>query len=223
MRKSLCIVFGCSRVLFATLALALAPPLLAQTGPIAHWKLDESSGTSAADSSGNGNTGTLTNPPLWEPLGRVGGSLDFNGSTGLVSVSGSGNLANLQASGMTVTAWIKTGCDWQGAHCRQGQSVGWLVVWGDHRRQTDVLERCLLSGVFAEFICDARDGHLGARRSYVGRLHRWCQHSHFHKRRAFGVHACDCRQRFTRQRLWHPIDTRQRRLRYHEQPQGYAR
>jgi len=41
-------------------------------GPVAHWKFDEGSGTTAADSSGNGNTGTLLNSPTWT-TGRVGG------------------------------------------------------------------------------------------------------------------------------------------------------
>jgi hypothetical protein len=35
------------------------------TGLLAHWKLDEGTGISAADSTGNGNTGTLANGPLW--------------------------------------------------------------------------------------------------------------------------------------------------------------
>ena len=32
---------------------------------VAYWKFDEGTGTTTADSSGNGNTGTLTNGPLW--------------------------------------------------------------------------------------------------------------------------------------------------------------
>ena len=52
-------------------------------GLIGHWKLDESAGTTAADSSGNGNDGTLTNmdPATdWFPTGgQVNGALDFDG------------------------------------------------------------------------------------------------------------------------------------------------
>lgn len=33
--------------------------------PVGHWKLDEGSGTTAIDSSGNGNNGTLTNGPTY--------------------------------------------------------------------------------------------------------------------------------------------------------------
>ena len=34
-------------------------------GLVGWWKLDDASGTSATDSSGNGNAGTLTNGPAW--------------------------------------------------------------------------------------------------------------------------------------------------------------
>jgi hypothetical protein len=42
-------------------AQAQTPDLL--TGLIGHWKFDETSGTTATDSSGNNNTGTLVNWP----------------------------------------------------------------------------------------------------------------------------------------------------------------
>ena len=38
---------------------------ISRTGLVGWWKLDEGSGTSAGDSSGQGNTGTLTNGPTW--------------------------------------------------------------------------------------------------------------------------------------------------------------
>ena len=34
-------------------------------GLVGYWNFDEGSGTTAADSSGNNNTGTLTNGPTW--------------------------------------------------------------------------------------------------------------------------------------------------------------
>jgi hypothetical protein len=49
------------------------------TGLIGHWKFDEGAGTTASDSSGNNNTGTLTNGPTWTS-GKVGsGALQFDG------------------------------------------------------------------------------------------------------------------------------------------------
>lgn len=41
------------------------PPPPPPTGLMAHWALDEGTGTVATDSSGNGNTGTLVNGPTW--------------------------------------------------------------------------------------------------------------------------------------------------------------
>lgn len=49
--------------------------------PAAYWKLDESEGTTAADSSGNGFDGTLNGDPEWQPTGgMVKGALSFDGS-----------------------------------------------------------------------------------------------------------------------------------------------
>lgn len=70
-----------------------------------YWKLDENSGTSAVDSSGNGNTGTLFNTPPWS-TGQYGSALTFSG-TRYVAVGAPANLANLYSAGMTVMAWIK--------------------------------------------------------------------------------------------------------------------
>lgn len=47
------------------------------TGLIGHWKLDEGAGTTANDSSGNGNHGTIVGGPSWE-TGSIGGALLFN-------------------------------------------------------------------------------------------------------------------------------------------------
>ena len=45
----------------------------------AYWTLDDGSGFTATDSSGNGNNGTLINGPIWT-TGHVNGALDFDGS-----------------------------------------------------------------------------------------------------------------------------------------------
>ncbi|MEE8391143.1 MAG: LamG domain-containing protein, partial [Anaerolineae bacterium] len=63
-------------------------------GPIAHWTFDEGSGQTAADSSGNGHTGTLgattgaeSSDPAWWAC-TVGGSvLSFDGSDAFVATS----------------------------------------------------------------------------------------------------------------------------------------
>ncbi|NNJ79075.1 MAG: DNRLRE domain-containing protein, partial [Xanthomonadales bacterium] len=74
----------------------------APSGPVAHWKLDETSGTTAVDSIG-GHDGTLINGPVWV-AGQIDGALDFDGSNDLVSVP---HQAIFTQVPMTVSAWFK--------------------------------------------------------------------------------------------------------------------
>jgi hypothetical protein len=74
-------------------------------GALGYWKLDEGSGTTAADSSGSGNNGTLAGGPVWT-TGRTGGALNFSNPASMLSINGAGNLSDLYTTGMTVTAWI---------------------------------------------------------------------------------------------------------------------
>jgi len=83
-----------------------AAPAWGQT-LVGYWNLNEGTGTTAADSSGSGNTGTLVNSPAWT-TGELGNALNFvSGGKGYVSASGAGSLANSYTHGMTVAAWIK--------------------------------------------------------------------------------------------------------------------
>ena len=76
------------------------------TGLKGYWKFDEGSGTAAADSSGSGNNGTLTNGPTWT-TGKINGALSFDGVDDYVSVANNSSL-NFGAADFTITAWIKT-------------------------------------------------------------------------------------------------------------------
>jgi T5SS/PEP-CTERM-associated repeat protein len=58
----------------ATLTVLISP------NPIGWWKFDEGVGTNAADSSGNGNDGTLINGPTWV-TGILSNALSFDGSS----------------------------------------------------------------------------------------------------------------------------------------------
>jgi hypothetical protein len=64
------------------------------TGLVGHWKLDDASGSSAADSSGEGNTGTLEGDPTWISPDTSFGSLTVNtngvysATSGMTTVSG---------------------------------------------------------------------------------------------------------------------------------------
>ena len=54
-------------------------------GLVGWWKFDETDGTVASDSSGNGNDGTLTNGSTWTE-GKFGGALNFDGENDLLKL-----------------------------------------------------------------------------------------------------------------------------------------
>ncbi len=70
-------------------------------GLAAHWKFDDGAGTTALDSSGNGNHGTLTNGPTWA-TGVRGGALDFDGVDDHVEM---GDILNEVTGSFSVSAW----------------------------------------------------------------------------------------------------------------------
>src|ERR1019366_5491825 len=83
--------------------------------PSGYWQLGESSGTTAVDSSGNGNNGTYSSTGV--TLGRSGAlaadpttAAAFDGSTGKVSLSTPG-LPTSSGSNVTVEFWM----DWNGS------------------------------------------------------------------------------------------------------------
>jgi hypothetical protein len=77
------------------------------------WKLDETSGTTAADSSGNGNTGTVNGPATWV-AGQLGGGLQLSGTNNYVEC-GNGASLNMRAQ-VTLSAWIKPTTAGNGQH-----------------------------------------------------------------------------------------------------------
>ncbi|GGD57216.1 LamG domain-containing protein [Paenibacillus nasutitermitis] len=75
----------------------------ASLGLKAEWKLDETAGTSASDSSGSGNTGTLVNGPVWT-TGKKNNALSFDGIDDYMNVPDSAALDGMGA--LTVSAWV---------------------------------------------------------------------------------------------------------------------
>ena len=74
--------------------------------PLAHWKFDEASGTTAADSSGNGNTGTVAGNPVWRPTGGwLAGALEFDGRGDYVKVEKPRGF-NFAPGSFSVSTWI---------------------------------------------------------------------------------------------------------------------
>ncbi|MBN1868763.1 hypothetical protein JW916_15895 [Candidatus Sumerlaeota bacterium] len=89
-------------------ASAATPALPAVPAPDAWWKLDESSGLYAYDSSGNGNTGTLqgTTPPTWD-TGVYDGCLTYSGATNGGVYVPSCNSIDFDDEDLSVSFWLK--------------------------------------------------------------------------------------------------------------------
>lgn len=72
---------------------------------VAHWKLDETSGTIARDELERLH-GTLIGAPTWETSGAIGGALNFSGTPATQSIE-IPQSARLSSSAITISAWIK--------------------------------------------------------------------------------------------------------------------
>ncbi len=73
--------------------------------PAGYWKFDDGSGTSASDSSGNNDAGTITGA-AWT-TGKVNGALSFSGTTNYVSM-GTPTALKFGTGSFTVMSWFKT-------------------------------------------------------------------------------------------------------------------
>jgi type II secretory pathway pseudopilin PulG len=104
---------GQDRTIAAQVYLRSNPNLESETiDLVGWWKLDETSGTTASDSSGNGNHGTLINmgwPSVWV-TGKDGGALDFDGRNDCVQVPDSPSF-DIEDQ-ITVVAWINPEDTW---------------------------------------------------------------------------------------------------------------
>ena len=90
------------------------------------WKLDETSGTTAADSTGYGNNGTVItmNPPTGWTTGQIDGALRFDGGNNYVSLP-IGSVIN-SLTNCTISSWV----NWSGS----GSS--WQRIWDFGTGQT---------------------------------------------------------------------------------------
>ncbi len=91
----------------ATGVVSALPPSL-----VAAYSFDENAGTTAGDLSGNGNVGTISGA-TWNPTGKNGKALTFDGANDLVNVPDSSSLD--LTSGMTLEAWVNpnSGSGWR--------------------------------------------------------------------------------------------------------------
>jgi len=77
-----------------------------KSGLVSYWRLDETTGTSIADSVGT-NTGTsANNASTMTTGGKVGNALDFNGSSDYINIDGVETWDNYNES--TISMWIKS-------------------------------------------------------------------------------------------------------------------
>jgi Concanavalin A-like lectin/glucanases superfamily len=88
----------------ALFALALTAPVAsANTGLVGEWQMNEGRGTVVGDSSGYGNTGTITGGVRWTS-GPGGSALSFDGATGQVRVPDAPQLE--PSTAVSVAAWV---------------------------------------------------------------------------------------------------------------------
>jgi len=93
----------CKRLIFLTclvLVLGMIGNVSAQL--LVHYKLDETSGTVASDSSGKGNDGAINGDPNWV-AGRMDGALQFDGS---LSVTLPASKMGLRSDAGSVAFWM---------------------------------------------------------------------------------------------------------------------
>jgi len=97
----------------ATPAPDLAPDSgVSSAGLVAHWRLDETSGTTVSDATGNGNTGTAMGGPTWVTGGFSAARFPNPGALQLDGVNDYVELTNksIPAAGAakSLCAWFKT-------------------------------------------------------------------------------------------------------------------
>ena len=88
------------RVVVGNVPTTVAVAPLNISGLVAHYKMNDTNGTTAVDSKG-GYTGTGTYTA--NPSGKINGALSFNGTSDSVSVTSNANLRNIQS----FSAWVK--------------------------------------------------------------------------------------------------------------------
>ena len=125
-----------NRILRALAALAVSWPTVAAAqyqatvladAPVAYYRFEETAGTSAIDSSGNGNTGTYTNGPLLAQTGlpQLGLAVSFDGIDDHVVTP------RTVATNFTLELWLRTtATSPAGAQAYEGDGLVWSDVGG---------------------------------------------------------------------------------------------
>lgn len=97
------------------------------------WHSKETSGTSVADSTGNGNTGSLNNGATLTTSGKIGNASSFDGVNDLMNAGSSASLDDLISQGgggMTVSAWVNSvDSDYWSEVATKAQDAGLTSGW----------------------------------------------------------------------------------------------
>ena len=103
------------------------------TGLELHLELNETSGTTASDSSGNGNDGNLTGGTSFEP-GEIDGAIGFDYTNGedYIEILNSASLENVQENDYTLAAWFRPDSTPPGSGSDNDASYGILIKQGWH-------------------------------------------------------------------------------------------
>jgi len=92
---------------------SFVPMNRADAGLVGWWKLDEGSGTTALDSSGNGNDASFQGAPAWAENGKFGKAVWFNGTSDYLAAPDSDSL-DIKGDQLSIAAWVN-GEAWGGA------------------------------------------------------------------------------------------------------------
>lgn len=100
------------------------------SGLAGYWKMDNGSGTSATDSSTNGNNGTLTSGPTWT-TGKIGSAVNFDGVNDVIKISPNSAINNL--ANITISAWIAPGINdnkfiFGGINGEEGSTNNYIMI-----------------------------------------------------------------------------------------------
>ena len=106
------------------------PATVYASGLVAYWKFDETSGTTAFDSSGNGLNATASSAGLWTTNGYLNGAVNINNtSANNVNAGHPTVLNNLFSTGATVGVYINTASLGGGSLGRimDKSGTGWIL------------------------------------------------------------------------------------------------
>lgn len=122
-----------------------------------HYKLDETSGTTASDSSGRGNTGALTGGLDFSNdsvPGAIGNGLDFDGSNDYISVADGSGLPTT-GDDFTVTTWLKVS-EWDDTNLVAAYNLNG-IKWniGTHTEGNGILTTATSFGSNQAFAADS--------------------------------------------------------------------